>query len=257
MKREYMTVASQKLGRDMHVLVYTAGSGVRGIPLLVIPSQDGMCDNYENFGMIDNIADFIENGDVQVFVVDTIDRESWSAAGQDVHERGVRQEAYYHFLVDELVPWIHEQNGSTHPLTVTGCSLGGTHAAILALRRPDLFEGLIALSGVYDAGYFTGGYIDGIWYDNSPVHFIPNMPTTHPYVEIYNQKAFMICVGRGAWEDEGIRTARILQDNFRAKGIQIWVDFWGFDVNHDWPWWKKQTRYFLPFVIEHYKRKKI
>ena len=67
----------------------------------------------------------------------------------------------------------------------------------------------------------------------------------------------MICVGQGAWEDEGIRTARILQDNFRAKGIRIWVDFWGYDVYHDWPWWKKQTRYFLPFVIEHYKRKKI
>ena len=206
--------------------------------------------------MIDNIADFIESGQIQVFCVDTIDKESWSASG-DVHERGLRQEAYYHFIVDEIVPFLHECNGSNRPISVTGCSLGATHAVILALRRPDLFEGMIALSGVYDAAYFTGGYIDGTWYENSPVHFIPNMPATHPYVEQYNQKAFMICVGQGAWEDEGIRTARILQDNFRAKGIRIWVDFWGYDVYHDWPWWKKQTRYFLPFIIEHYERKKI
>ncbi len=254
MKREFLTYYSHILNRDMHVLCYTAESGERGIPLLVIPSQDGMCDNYESFGMIHNIADFIESGQIQVFAVDTIDRESWSAQDVDFHERGRRQEAYYRFIVDELVPWIHELNGSDRRLTVTGCSLGATHAAILGLRRPDLFEGVIALSGVYDAGYFTGGNIDGTWYENSPVHFIPNLPADHPYVEIYNQRAFVICVGQGAWEDEGIRTARILQDSFRAKDIHIWVDFWGYDVNHDWPWWKKQTRYFLPFVIEHYHK---
>ena len=27
------------------------------------------------------------------------------------------------------------------------------------------------------------------------------------------------------------------------------VDYWGLDVNHDWPWWKKQIRYFLPNVV--------
>ena len=239
----------------MHVLSYTSDSGKKGIPLLVIPSQDGMCDNYESFGMIDNIKDFIENGDVQVFAVDTIDKESWSDEQGDVYHRGMVQESYYRFIVDELVPWIHELNGSDRPITVTGCSLGATHAAILGLRRPDLFEGIIALSGVYDAGYFTGGRLDGAWYDNSPVHFIPNMPSDHPYVNLYNQKKFIICVGQGAWEDEGIRTARILADQFASKGIDIWVDFWGYDVNHDWPWWKVQTRYFLPFILTHYREK--
>jgi len=37
---------------------------------------------------------------------------------------------------------------------------------------------------------------------------------------------------------------------FRGKGIQAWTDFWGHDVNHDWDWWKKQIRYFLPFVLQ-------
>ena len=36
---------------------------------------------------------------------------------------------------------------------------------------------------------------------------------------------------------------------FREKGIEAWCDFWGPDVNHDWPWWFRQMRYFLPFMI--------
>ena len=49
----------------------------------------------------------------------------------------------------------------------------------------------------------------------------------------------------------GIRTQRILDESFRAKGIAAWCDFWGFDVNHDWPWWKKMYQYFLPHVLNH------
>ena len=32
---------------------------------------------------------------------------------------------------------------------------------------------------------------------------------------------------------------------FREKQIPAWVDFWGHDVDHDWPWWFRQMRYFL------------
>jgi esterase/lipase superfamily enzyme len=30
-----------------------------------------------------------------------------------------------------------------------------------------------------------------------------------------------------------------------AKSIPAWVDFWGGDVAHDWPWWHKQLPYFF------------
>ncbi len=255
MKREELICPSTWLERDMEVLCYTAESGAKGIAVLVIPPEGGPCKKYEQGGMIDAIKDYIEEGKIQVFVTDTTDWESWFNTTLDTHDRGLRQETFYHYVVDELVPWIHKENGSDRPLTVTGCGLGATQAGILALRRPDLFEGLIALSGAYDASYFTRGYMDGVWYDNSPAHFLPNMPVTHPYVELYNQKSFVFCVGQGEQEEEGIRTCHVLQDTFRAKGIRIWVDFWGYDVSHDWNWWKKQIRYFLPFTIDHYQRR--
>jgi esterase/lipase superfamily enzyme len=52
-------------------------------------------------------------------------------------------------------------------------------------------------------------------------------------------------VGLGAWEEEAIADTRGLDRIFREKSIPAWVDFWGQDVNHDWPWWYKQMNHFL------------
>ena len=129
-----------------------------------------------------------------------------------------------------------------------GCSLGATHAANLFLRFPDLFDGTLALSGIYTSEYGFGDYMDEVVYRNSPVHYLANMPSEHPYVEKYNRGRGIICVGQGAWEQ--VDTTRRLQELFQEKGIDIRVDFWGYDVNHDWPWWHKQVAYFVPKLLE-------
>ena len=244
MQLQSLTHFSPSLGRDMHMMIYGRG----GMPFLAFPTQDGMCRQYEDFGVIDQISDFIENGRIQLFVVDTVDAESWSAKGADNPWRTARQEQYYHYIVDEVVPLMREKN-ELRPYTL-GMSMGANHAAITFLRRPDLFRGVLALSGVYDADYFYDGYMDPTLYDSSPERFLPNMPEDHPYVALYNRRKIIFCVGQGAWEDDGVRTLRFLQQVFESKGIRAWCDFWGYDVNHDWPWWYKQLRYFIPFLLE-------
>ena len=84
--------------------------------------------------------------------------------------------------------------------------------------------------------------------------FLQNMPRDHHYVNTYNQRSLIFCVGQGAWESEGIRTLRQLDRIFQDKGIHAWADFWGYDVNHDWDWWKKQIVYFLPYLLGEKKR---
>ena len=247
MNRRETSWFSNRLNRDMHILVYGDG----GYPLLVFQTQNSKCGNYEDFGMIDTLADYIDGGRIQVFCVDSVDEDSWSNESGDKAWRAWYQESYYHYIIEEVLPFIHGENHSDRRPIATGCSMGATHAAIVCLRRPDLFEGMIALSGVYDARYFFGGWMNSTLYDNSPVDFIAGMPADHPYVALYNSRKYIFCVGQGAWEEEGIQTQRVLDACFRAKGIQIWCDFWGYDVNHDWPWWKKQIRYFLPIVLEH------
>ena len=243
MNREEMTQYSQWLERDMHLMVYGQG----GIPILSFPTQDSMCHNYEEFGMIHHLADFIEDNKIQLFVVDTMDRESWSARGWDNDFRAGRQEQYFHYIVDEAIPLIRSRNPQTP--AVTGFSMGANHAVITFLRRPDLFRGLIALSGVYDADYFFDGWMNPTLYDNSPERFLPGMPADHPYIALYNARKLILCCGQGAWEEDGVRTLKHLERVFREKGIRAWCDFWGYDVNHDWPWWFKQMRYFLPYIL--------
>ena len=74
-----------------------------------------------------------------------------------------------------------------------------------------------------------------------------NFPADHPFIEEYNRHKAVVCVGRGAWEMP--ESTEKLDRRFKELGINIWVDYWGYDVNHDWPWWYKQVPYFLPYLL--------
>ena len=106
MQRFELTQYSQHLNRDMHILVH----GHDGLPILAFPTQDSLCDNYEGFGMIDTVADYIESGQIQFFTVDTIDRESWSDTFGDKGHRAWMQECYFRYIVEEALPYIMEVN---------------------------------------------------------------------------------------------------------------------------------------------------
>ena len=85
-------------------------------------------------------------------------------------------------------------------------------------------------------------------YQNSPIHYLSNMPYDHPYIQLYNQKKAIICTGQGPWEQP--EYTRQLDRILHAKGIHAWVDYWGYDSSHDWPWWYKQVSYFVPYLLQ-------
>lgn len=249
MYRDAISYHSNVLGEDLGVIVY----GMTGYPIIVFQTQNSKCTNYEDFGMISELADYIDGGKVQLFCVDSIDQESWSNTNGDKSWRAQRQEDYFRFVTDELVPYVHDRNGSDLRPLATGCSMGATHSAIAALRRPDLFQGCIALSGVYRTSFFFGDWMDENLYMNDMVQMLHDLPADHPYIDLYSHRSLCFCVGQGAWED-GLSDLRNMDASFKRLGISAWCDFWGYDVNHDWPWWKKQMRYFLPIVLEDVKK---
>ena len=151
-------------------------------------------------------------------------------------------------MSEEFIPKIYEWTGR-QDLIVTGCSMGGSHAGILFFRRPDLFETLISLSGAYNPSMFFGDYMDNLVYDNSPVHFLKNMPSDHYYLDLYRQKNIIICIGQGAWEEDLIPGNKEMEIILKEKNVPAWVDFWGYDVVHDWNWWQVQIRYFMKKVL--------
>ena len=241
---------SPNLGRDMECKVW----GHAGHPVLFIPCQDVRYFDFENFKMTDVWGPWIESGQVMVLGIDTIDLETWSNKDGDGRWKAERHEAWIRYITDEVVPHLrnlaNEKNGwEGYPGIITfGCSLGATHAANLYLRRPDLFDGTLALSGIYTSEYGFGSYMDDIVYQNSPVHYMRNLPTDHPYINMFNQQKAVICVGKGDWEIPD--TTKELKAILAEKGINIWVALWGYDVKHDWDWWYKQVVFFLPYVLE-------
>ncbi len=250
METQYFKDYSPALGRDMECKVYGHG----GRPVLFIPCQNGRFFDFENFNMTDPWGPWIEDGRVMVFSIDTIDAETWSNAAGDPGWRIRRYEDWIRYITDEMVPFmrdmVNDRNGwSGYPgVMVFGCSLGATHAANLYFRRPDLFDRLLALSGIYTAEYGFGSYMDDVVYQNSPVHYLANLPPDHPFIDLYNRKKAVICVGQGPWEMPD--ATRQLHDILRSRHINVWVDYWGYDCAHDWGWWYRQVSYFLPHLLD-------
>ena len=127
--------------------------------------------------------------------------------------------------------------------------MGGFPAANFFLRRPDLFDTLLALSGLYYAGYFFPSYHDPLIYDNSPYDFLSRMPAGHSYWTLYRQRRIVMCVGQGAWEDELLDSTRQMDALLKEKKVPAWIDYWGHDVAHDWAWWRKQIVYFMGHLL--------
>ena len=244
MQIEYIREYSPILDREVEFKRY----GYSGKPVLVFPSQDGDCNQYESFGMIDVLSDFIEQGRIQVFCVGSVDLESWSDLNGNPRYRIEMQEKWFEHICYEMVPRIQYISWRSD-IIVTGCSMGGAHAGILFFRRPDLFDTLISLSGEFDARMFFGNYMDDLVYNNSVVDFLRDMPWDHPYLDLYRQKNIIICIGQGAWEGELLPSNRELDRILCEKQVPAWFDYWGYDVAHDWPWWRIQIRYFMDILL--------
>ena len=237
---------SGHLGREMEYKIY----GHRGKPVLFIPCQGGRFFDFENFKMIDTWAKWIEAGDCTVFAVDSIDGEAYADFGGDCRHRMEMHEKWFHYVTEEFVPLIRHESGlrNFHDelIMVFGASMGAMHAANLFFRRPDLFDGVFAISGLYEPASFFPTYRDDLIYQNSPCFYLANMPHDHYYIDMYNHRKMVFCVGQGAWEDELLASTRWLDGVLRDKGIHAQVDYWGHDVNHDWPWRFKMCDHYVP-----------
>lgn len=235
---------SRALDREMALKVY----GHWGRPLIVFPCSRGRYFDYEGMGMIDAIAGHLDRGAVKLFAIDSVDADSWYCFDLPPAERNARHEAYDRYVVAEVVPFVRSHCRDPQVRIMTnGCSMGAYHAVNFFLKHPDCFAGTIALSGLYrlDRAEFGLSHQDVPQvYFNSPLSYLPGLEDPW-FMDRYRERTIVVCVGQGAWEAEAIEDTRELDRCFREKGIGAWVDFWGHDVNHDWPWWYRQMNHFL------------
>jgi esterase/lipase superfamily enzyme len=245
MNIEYHCNWSHHLQQQMEFKVY----GHAGKPVIVFPAQGGRFFEFEDFGMFGGVSWFIAEGHYQFFTPDSIDNQSWANGWAHPAERARRHEDYDRYITQELVPWIRERVGEDATMLATGVSMGGYHSANFFFRHPNIFDSLISLSGLFQLRMFVGDYMDDFVYFNSPLHYLANLDDPW-YLDLYRRSKIIICAGQGAWEEAMVSDIQDLRWILEQKNIPAWVDLWGGDVNHDWPWWRKQLPYFLGKLIE-------
>jgi esterase/lipase superfamily enzyme len=238
MERQITSWYSPALGRDMPIVTY----GNYGFALLMVPTAAADYLEYERFKLIDELAPFIDSGKCKVFSVNSINTESWLNKQMEGSHKAIRQNQFNEYIYNEVVPFIKNATSWDTPIFITGASFGALHSMNLFLKRPDLINGAIAMSGVYDLTEYTDGYYDEQVYYNSPIHYIPNL-TDHYVLEQIRRGKLIIATGQGSYEDP--EANRRFSGVLHSKSLPHELDLWGHDVNHDWPTWRKMLPHFL------------
>jgi esterase/lipase superfamily enzyme len=222
----------------MEIVVY----GNYGFALLMFPTAAADFLEYERFNLIDSIGWFLGEGKIKAFSINSINNESWLNNNIHPADKAIRHQQYNRYVVEEVVPFIHNNCKGLVPIINTGASLGALHAINSFLRRPDIFSGAIAMSGTYDLKYYSKGYHDENVYFNSPIDYLPNWNDEFMFEKMRRGK-IIIASGQGPYEDPNasIRLSEILN----SKEVNHWLDLWGHDIRHDWPTWRQMLPYFL------------
>lgn len=245
MQISYHKSDSRHLGRPMEYKRY----GHAGRPMVVFPTSNGRFFQYEDSGAVAALSQFIDDGRIQVWTLDGIDGETFFAKDADPRTRIARHDAYFRYVREEALPELAEAaraaNGGRElrPL-LSGCSMGAYHASNFLFHYPELAAGVIALSGVYSTRDFFGSTLDGGIFYHSPLDYLPGLNDAATLASLRVSR-MIFCCGQGDWEEPMLIETRQLERILTGKAIPAWVDYWGTDVSHDWPWWHRQLKYFV------------
>ena len=239
MEKTLFSWHSPALNKEMPIAIY----GHYGFALLLVPTAAADYLEYERFQMMDVLKPHIESGRVKIYSVNSINNESWLNNQMDPRHKVVRHQQFNDYIFNEVVPFIRKNSSPDTQIITCGASFGALHSMNLFLKRPDLINGVIAMSGVYDLTEYTKGYFDDDVYFNSPMHYMPNLSDHHVLEQIRQSKHIHVLTGSGSYEDPASsgRFAKVLYD----KGIWYELDIWGQEWPHDWDTWRKMLPHYL------------
>lgn len=239
MRREITSWYSPALNKEMPIALY----GHYGFAVLLIPTAAADYLEYERFQLIQALEPMINSGKFRVFSIESVNKESWLNYQMEPAHRAIRHNQFNEYVFNEVVPFIRNAASNETFIYTCGASFGALHAMNLFLKRPDILNGAISMSGVYDLTEYTRGYWDEQVYFNSPIHYIPNLENLFFLDKIRASHHIHICTGSGEYEDPD--SSRRFTSVLFNKGIWCDLDIWGYDIRHDWPAWRSMLPYIL------------
>lgn len=239
MKRDLASWHSPSLNKEMPIATY----GEYGFALLLVPTAAADYLEYERFQLMDTLAPFVNGNKIKIFSINSINNESWLNNEMDPYHKAIRQRQWNNYVFDEVVPFIRNSTSQETPIITCGASFGALHSMNLFLKRPDIINGVIAMSGVYDLTEYTKGYFNDDVYFNSPMHFLPQLQDHSILEQIRRSNHIHILTGSGSYEDPGAsgKFAKVLYD----KDIWYELDVWGQEWPHDWNTWRAMLPQYL------------
>ncbi len=240
MNRQITSWYSPALDKEMPIVSY----GHFGFALLLIPTAAADYLEYERFQLMDCLAPHINAGKLKVFSINSINTESWMNTEMQPEHKAIRHNQFNNYVINEVIPFIRTNTSNETLIYTCGASFGALHAMNLFLKRPDIINGAISMSGVYDLTEYTKGYWDEQVYFNSPYHYIQNLSDGWYLDKIRSSHHIHIYTGSGDYEDP--EANRRFSEVLWNKGIWHELSVWGNDVRHDWSTWRKM----LPYIID-------
>ena len=239
MRREIHSWYSPSLHKNMEIVVY----GHYGDALLLFPTAGADYLEYERFHLIGALKPFIDSGKFKVFSINSINNESWLNRHMHPRHKSIRHVEFNNYVINEVVPFIKQKTSQGTPIFNSGASLGALHSANLFFKRPDVFAGVIAMSGIYDLSYYTDGYHDEDVYFNSPMQYMYHINDHYWLSHMRNSPHIHIVCGSGSYENPD--ASRAFSAVLASKAIPHELDVWGHDMPHDWVTWRKMLPHYL------------
>ena len=243
MERRITNWFSPNLQMEMPLVAY----GQAGQTLLMLPTAAADYLEYERFYLVDAIKPFIEQGLIRAYSINSVNRYSLLNEQMPPKLKAELLTRYDRYITDEVLPLIRNENGEDARPITTGASLGAFLSANEYFKHPDLFRGVIALSGSYDIRSYLDGYYDDNVYFNNPVDYLEKLDDDHYLPLLRKADSIYILSGQGAYEAP--QRSQQFSDLLNSKGIPHTLDLWGPDVNHDWPWWRKMLPHVLGMMV--------
>lgn len=222
---------SPHLSGDFELLTF----GKSGYPLVLFPTSMGRYFEPKDFKLIESVQQFVEEGKVKIYCVDSIDKLSWYNKAIPPADR-IRNHIWYdQLLLKELAPMARQETAHEKIITA-GCSFGGYHAANFAFRHPWLVSHVFSMSGIFDIRNQLEGFYNDDVYFNNPIDFLPHDQNR----ELWNMKIVLGTTDRDACRADNERLSKILTE----KGIDHWLDIRE-NADHDWPIWREMFPSYL------------
>ena len=242
MNREYHKWYSDTLQRNMELLVF----GHTGRAVLFFPTRMARFYDYENWGIIHALHDRIYNGELQIFCVDSIDRESFYNQSIQPADRIVRHQQYERYILDEVIPFMRGKNGGNF-FEVAGCSMGAYHAINIATRNSSLFQRVVAMSGRFDLtttiqdfkDLFDGYHNQDIYF-HMPMQFVANIDD-RVYLSGLKQVEFIFAIGE---TDPFLDNNHAMSQLLWHKGINNQLYIWD-GYAHRPRYWRQMVQLYL------------